>query len=498
MSNTTPRPVERTGEAITNTYDEVLYVGHPHAQTHPDRLAPLARLHGVEAAPVDTCRVLEIGCGDGANIVPMAATLPSAEFTGIDYAARPVARAQKMVEELGIANVRIAQLDLRDFPADAGSFDYIIAHGLYSWLPLEVRQHLMPLIARHLAPNGIAYVSYNVFPGCRVRQAAWDVLKFHTRDCHDLKSKLAAARALIPLMIDSDGPVSRGEDTLRAEFRKLAGRPDALLGHDDLSDQNNPVYFHEFVADAARSGLTFVAETDMFTMTAGDFMPHVRDALEQMDRLTREQYLDFFRFRPFRCSLICHANALPDFELRPDRILGMHALPSQTVRVMTANGKVVRYQNDDAPGLMNILMERWPDCVPVAELAAWHSALKPRAGVAFDASLSFETLMVELCIAGAVEVRTRPQAVATVAGERPVAFGPARWVCRDSEIVPNLYHDGIHLGDAILRQLLQLLDGTRRRAELVTMLGDACSGPEGTEHLDAALAGLAQRALLVA
>ena len=222
VSETIPTAFDRLVEPTVNAYDEVLYVGHPFAYTHPDRLATLAIVHGVEAAPVPTCRVLEIGCGDGANIVPMAATFPDAEFVGCDYAARPVARAQQMVADLGLRNIRILQLDLRDIPPDAGSFDYIIVHGLYSWIPLEVRRHLMPVIARHLAPNGVAYVSYNAFPGCRVRQAAWDMLRLHTKDCPDLKSKLATARALIALMVDSGGPVNRGEDTLRAEFRKLA------------------------------------------------------------------------------------------------------------------------------------------------------------------------------------------------------------------------------------------------------------------------------------
>ena len=100
-------PGERPGGPTVNAYDEVLYVGHPFAYTHPDRLATLAIVHGLEAAPVRTCRVLEIGCGDGANIVPMAATLPSAEFVGYDYAARPVARAQQMVDDLEIGRAHV-------------------------------------------------------------------------------------------------------------------------------------------------------------------------------------------------------------------------------------------------------------------------------------------------------------------------------------------------------------------------------------------------------
>ena len=117
------------------------------------------------------------------------ATLPDATFVGFDFAARPIARAQRMASDLGLANIRLTQLDLREVPADLGSFDYIIAHGLYSWIPTEVRAHVMPLIARHLAPNGVAFVSFNTLPGCHMRRAVWEMLRYHTREIADLPAK---------------------------------------------------------------------------------------------------------------------------------------------------------------------------------------------------------------------------------------------------------------------------------------------------------------------
>ena len=268
-------------------------------------------------------------------------------------------------------------MDLRDIPDDDGAFDYIIVHGLYSWVPPEVRAHVMPLIARLLAPNGIALVSYNTFPGCRIRQATRDMLRFHTRDCPDLTTKLAAARALITLIANSNVNVTGGDATMRDDCRRLARRTDGALCHDDLNDTNDPVYFHEFVADAARCGLTFVVETDLFSMTAGDAGPNVLVALEQMDRLTCEQYLDFLKFRPFRSSLICHAEALPDFNVFPEKIAGMHVAPSQGMRGLIGSGKTMRYQDDDARALMEFLLARFPQSVAVVDLAAWHSARKP-------------------------------------------------------------------------------------------------------------------------
>ena len=95
MLETTSGATERAGGSNVNAYDEIRYFGHPFANTHPDHLTTLGLLHGIRTVPVQTCRVLEIGCGDGANLVPIAATMPFAEFVGYDNAARPIASARQ-------------------------------------------------------------------------------------------------------------------------------------------------------------------------------------------------------------------------------------------------------------------------------------------------------------------------------------------------------------------------------------------------------------------
>lgn len=410
-------------------YNEVLYVGQAYPNTHPDRLATLAILHGIDCAPIQSCRVLEIGCGDGANIVPMAAALPSAHFVGIDYAARPVERAQRMVTDLDLRNVRIAELDLREFPSDAGLFDFIIAHGLYSWIPPDVRIQLMPMIARHLAPNGIAYVSYNLFPGCRVRQIVWDMLKFHTRECPNPPSKLAAARSLIALMANSEAPSNSSEEALRAEFRKLAAVPDFGLLHDDLNDNNHPVHFREFVGDAEGSGLAFLVESDLSGGAAGDFAPSVRKMLERMDRLAAEQYIDFLHLRSFRGSLLCHAAAFPGFGLRPDRVASMHASPALALRRARATGQTISYGSDDTRRVVELLTARWPGNVPTGEVVAMLGEGKPRAGGERAKPSDSHTLLAELWKAGVIDLRPRAVSPASGSASDPPPMRPRAGWC---------------------------------------------------------------------
>lgn len=486
----------RDGDPLVRAYNDVAYTSVPGTAAHPDRLATIATLLGLEVAPVATCRVLEMACGNGMNLVPIAATLPKASFTGFDFAARPITQAQRMASDLGLSNIRLLQLDLRNVPADLGSFDYIVAHGLYSWIPAEVRALVMPLIARHLAPNGVAFVSYNTLPGCHIRRAVWEMLKYHAREIEDKPAKLAAARSLIALVSIPVAGEHESEKAMRAEVRHAGEGNDAALAHDDMSEPNDPVYFHEFVADATRAGLTFLAEARLGTMMGPGLAPSVREALGKLDRLVREQYLDFIFFRRFRESLLCHDKALSRFVVQPARALQMHATPSSDARRAAASAAPAPNMDAEASALEEFLLARWPNSVPVAELAQWRGHALP-AGAPEGALRPIEILLAELYVAGRVDLHTLPVAAAAAPGEHPEAFAAARWIARENDVVPNLYQEPLRLQDAAGRQLVSLLDGTRTRDELIAAIGGPFSGPNGRTQLEKVLAMLAKEGVLV-
>ena len=115
-------------------YDGIAYPTFPISYTHPDRLATVATHFGMKPAPVERCRVLELGCSTGANLLSMAVMLPESEFVGVDLAGRPIAQGKARVEALGLKNLAFRQIDLLEMAPGYGKFDYIIAHGLYAWL----------------------------------------------------------------------------------------------------------------------------------------------------------------------------------------------------------------------------------------------------------------------------------------------------------------------------------------------------------------------------
>ena len=246
-------------------YDEVSYPGLPFIQTHPDRLCTLARLFGLAAPEPATSRVLEIGCGDGGNLIPMAYGLPAATFTGIDTSAPAIAAAQARTEELGLANVGFEQISLTDFEPPRGGVDYVLAHGVYSWVPEPVRAALLALCARALSVDGVAYVSYNALPGGRLRQALREILAAELEGIEEPAAKLAAARELLATL-RSAWTYDDGLATLGGLASSMLEAGDALLYHDTLAPQNTPLYFRDFASAARRAGLQFLAEANFWEM----------------------------------------------------------------------------------------------------------------------------------------------------------------------------------------------------------------------------------------
>src|SRR5262249_50413347 len=149
--------------------------------THPDCLAAVAALLGLRPAPPDRCRVLELGCTDGGNLIAMALTLPESRFVGVDLSPRQVADGQAVVRDLGLTHVELRALSIRDVADSFGQFDYILCHGVSPWVPAEVRDKILSVCKRNLAPRGVAYVSYNTYPGWHLWTPLRDLARFHTR-----------------------------------------------------------------------------------------------------------------------------------------------------------------------------------------------------------------------------------------------------------------------------------------------------------------------------
>jgi SAM-dependent methyltransferase len=449
-------------------YDRVPYPGDPFPQTHPDRLATVATLFGLRPAPPDACRLLELGCGDGGNLVPMAYGLPGSTFCGIDLSARAIERARGLTDALELENLRFECADLAEA---RGEFDYVIAHGVYSWVEPAARDALLDTCRAHLAPGGVAYVSYDVLPGGHLREITRQMLRWHLREVDEPEERIAQARALLAAIVEA-----RPEgDEMRLVAERALEQGDPALFHDELAPHHEAILFTEFIAHASKHGLRFLAEADVFEMDSGVLPPELAG-----DVIEREQYLDFFKGRMFRQTLLCHAEA----ELREpglDVIQGMlAATPARQVGEGEFRGPLGATLTTDHEAVKAALVrlgDAWPAALPVADLGD-DPAVAEMLRRAYAANL--------------VRLHVWAPQLTPVPSERPVASALARLQAAEGTRLTTLRHTSVEVADETGRQLIGLLDGTRDRAALLRELG------RPAEELERSLEGLARIALLEA
>ena len=314
----------------STAYDAVSYPGLPFSQTHPDRLATIATLYGLPAAPPERCRVLELGCADGGNLIPMAYVLPGSTFLGLDSAGSAVARGREQISALGLKNVALEHVDLQD-ASNLGSYDYVIAHGLYSWVPPRVQERVLAIAAEVLAPNGVAFVSYNALPGCHVRNAMRQMMRWHVRGIEESAEKIGQARALVRFLAEAAPPHPLFSAILKETLDFQENQSDAHLFHDDLAETNEPLLFADFIERASRHRLKFLSEADYPAMAvwkadspAGRFLVEV--GAENV--VLEQQYLDFLIFRRFRQTLLCREGASAVREPDPEVLRSLYVASS--------------------------------------------------------------------------------------------------------------------------------------------------------------------------
>jgi methyltransferase-like protein len=525
-------------ESTGSLYDEVLYPSALYGYTHPDRLATMAMLFGLNAAPVEACRVLELGCGDGTNLISMAYGLPRSQFFGIDIAERPIAAGKETVNELGLNNIILRRLDLLQTPADLGRFDFIIAHGLYSWVPEEVRDKLLALCGGLLTDNGVAYVSYNAYPGCHFRDLTRGMMRYHVARFADPDQKVQQARAFLKFLADAKEEPEAYQQILKRELHQALTRPDSALFHDDLSAINHPVYFHEFIAHASRHGLQFLSEANLWAMQVESYPAHLRSLLDELgssDVISQEQYNDFIECRPFRRTLLCR-NGIPlDRSLQPGRLYALRFaadirpasaapdLGSASADMFTnPAGAELETTRPLVKAALTRLGTVWPQSIAFDDLIeAAQSDLSAHSGSrtssAEEAKVELSQALLQAHLAGCVEIHAHRAPFVTTLSERPTASALARLQLRKGIAIATLRHQPLKIEDPLSRQLILFLDGTRDRAALLKDLNEwaksggitvrsnglTAAGTDDTskrlrDGLDANLNNLARLAVLVA
>jgi methyltransferase-like protein/SAM-dependent methyltransferase len=470
----------------TNSYDEVPYESHPYPQTHPSRLFTVATLFGLSPPPVENARVLELGCAAGGNLIPMAEAFPNATFVGVDLSARQVADGQKTIADAGLTNVTLRHSDILDFqPDDLGPLDYVVCHGVFSWVPDAVRDRIFGLCAKHLAPNGVAYVSYNTYPGWHMRGMIRDMMRYHAMRFTSPQDRTRQARALLDFLAESVRPEGHYAALLRSELEGLRHQSDHYLYHEHLEEVNDPLYFHQFVEKAGAHGLRYLGESRVGTMLTNNFGEGVEKAMRLLatDQVQTEQYMDFVRNRTFRESLLTHARNVPNWQIQPERVTRLHvasaARPAGEKEPDVRGDEPVKYQTPSGVALsankpilkaaMAVLGQAWPNTLPFGQLLGRSRELlggqTDEKQAAEDARGLAAAVLNGYLSSDVVELHGAPITVARTAGEKPRALSAARVRAAAGRSVANARHEVARLTD-LERHLLPLLDGANDRAAM--------------------------------
>jgi SAM-dependent methyltransferase/methyltransferase-like protein len=471
---------------MTDSYDEIPYQSIPFTDSHPENLAALGRLLGLDAPDPGRARVLELGCASGGNLIPMAFRFPEGRYLGVELAARQVEDGQRLLARLGLDNIRLEQGDIMALGPELGEFDYIITHGVYSWVPPAVQARILELCARHLSPQGIAYISYNTWPGWRMRGVIRDLLLYHTRGIEDPKQKLERAIAFLagfePVVTRVDTEAAR---YLGEELQRLRGSHPSYLYHEYLEAWNQPQFVSEFIATVEGHGLQYLCDADLKSMFPSVLGELAENWLDQFETLAeQEQYLDYLGNRCFRQSLLCRAGAPLSHDLDIGRLRGQAffadpGLPARpdlrkarTESFRFGAHKDVQVSHPLAKAALMELNACYPDAIPFPELAE-AAVTRVRAAGNETAAEDINGLLSELFVLfthQAVGMTPLQHRFSRGNVERPRAHALAR--AQAAERLGHLAtarHSTILL-DAFSTRLIEYLDGSRTVPELVELL----------------------------
>ena len=463
-------------------YDAVPYEDCPLAQTSPNNLFIIADLFGLQACPPENCRVLEIGCASGGNIIPLAYHWRESNFVGVELSQKQAQFGNKLIDQLKLPNVKIIQADVANLDANLGEFDYIIAHGLFSWVPAETQARIFALIEETLAPNGLVYISYNVLPGWHLRRAVREMMLYHAGNSSSPEVRRDKGKEFLAMLAAGlPDNSSLSEKWIKQEANMLLARSPSYLLHDYLEQNNNPCYFSQFMQWAESHNLQYLAEADLYTMLGTTLTDQAQSMLDKIDDLIEyEQYLDFFYVRYFRQTLLCREglNINREFNLesickyfftlllRSDEEVDLHKVIAQTFT--HPDGTQFKISHPMTKAAVVELSCLYPNSLSYPDLVRRVRQILQESASEFASASEDEMLheLFNLFISQGMKLVKVEKQIFSDVSERPVASDLTR-IFADNErcCVGTIHQDSIVL-DVLDRYLLTLLDGNRTRDQV--------------------------------
>lgn len=474
--------LENNAISLNTNYDEVAYPSHAYRKTRPDTMAVAAHLFGLETPKIENARVLELGCASGGNLIPMAEAFPNAEFLGVDLSERQIKVGQETIKALNLKNIELRQQSILDLTKKTGTFDFIIVHGVFSWVPENVQDKILEVCNKNLSKNGVAYISYNTLPGWNIAKTVRDMMLFHSRKFDNPQDKILESRRMLKFVSDNTGQSSPFSATLKAEMEVLSKANDNYLFHDHLEEQNTPFYLEEFVAKAEKNNLRYLADADIATMYLGNQSKKVRETLGKLtDIVEQEQYLDFLTNRRFRSTLLCHKEVELSREVNSNKMKDLFfASMCQTDLAkidFTKNDPVIfknpltqaefTSNNRIVTALLSILADA-RGCFFSCEEIVKAASKKLNDVDMKQVELLWLDTSIKLLFAGHLDASLCKGVHTNQISKTPKVSDSARYLARSGALVPNMLHQVVKIGDDV-RVLVQYTTGKNTADQILDL-----------------------------
>lgn len=462
------------------SYDVVQYNSYPYKQTHPNQLRTLGKIFGLNAKPFEEAKILELGCASGGNIIPMALSAPKAKFVGIDLSQKQIDEGQKTVKALNLSNLTLQKRSIMDLNASDGQFDYIICHGVFSWVDHATQEKIFTICKENLTANGIAFISYNALPGWNMVKSIREMMQYHIRHITDPQEKSQQSRSILQFILngikDNQTPYAK---FLESEIQILSNQHDSYLYHEHLEEHNTPLYFYDFIERARAHGVDYLADSDIAQMFAGNLPANVaKEFLKINDIVQLGQYMDFVRNQRFRQTLLCHAVNKIDRNITMEKLRDF-----QLSFVGTAEGSEDQLAIDTAAMCFKGTYITLTVSSYIAKMALWilskenkpisfshwiekiKTATKVQNTQRIESVIETDCGFIRLVLGGMVQLSLAPTNYAIQTPKAPKTTSLIMHQLSSQTVVTNLRHEMVRLSD-IDTTLLKLCTGTIDREQL--------------------------------
>lgn len=471
-----PEQVSATIAINADHYDKLPYVSNPFPFSQPSRIGAIARLFGLNSAEPASARILEIGCASGGNIIPLAARYPQARITGIDISSVQVEAGRARIAAQGLDNITIDCASITDFEAEPASFDYIICHGVFSWVTAPVREAILAKIGQLLSAQGVADVSYNVLPGWRMRQALRDAMVLHAGVESNPQHRVTRARWIMQFLKENTSSATLWGQMFQREADLISGLADDYIAHEFLESTNEPMTFTAFAEQAASHGLAYLGDADITQMIPENLAPATAASLREMcggQVIAVEQYMDIVTGRTFRQSLLVRqAQAVRVSRLLdPARLDALHLVANRgLMRQARADGiaqfsdpagRTITTNQACVAQALDLLVSKLPCSVQVHDLLQQCANLQEQDFV--------KGALMNMVQSGMIALSSEALQCVSTVSDLPFVAGFTRTDARLGSRVVNSVHETIHLG-LIGQILVPHLDGTNDSDALVRVI----------------------------